>query len=92
METLDTAIGLDPYTMHPWELKGIILHIWGRNKQALTCIDTAIGLDPDNGQERLLAFKTSVLYFLNRKEETLEYFNEAIKVDPDNVHYLEYFC
>jgi len=92
METLDTAIRLDPNTMQPWGLKGVILHIWGRNKQALVCVDTAIRLDPDNGLERLLPLKTTVLHYLNRNEEALACFYEAIKVDPGDVHYLEYSC
>ena len=59
---------------------------------AMETLDTAIRLDPDNGLERLLPLKTTVLHYLNRNEEALACFYEAIKVDPGDVHYLEYSC
>ena len=62
--------------------KGRSLAELGRHEDAVTCLDLALGLDPDN--PRTLTYKGASLAELGRRRDALECISRALELDPDS--------
>lgn len=67
------------YNAWVWSNKGNSLNNLGRYKEAITCLDKALALDPQD--EFALNNKGNSLNSLGRQEEAIQCYDRAIKID-----------
>lgn len=81
---IEKAIRLDEKSPLSWDIKGDLLHGFGKYEEALDAYENAIkNSDEDELSESLLD-KAETLGHLERDEDALKIINQALELDPEN--------
>jgi len=82
LDTINSAIEVNPSLAGAWFLKGTILRSLGRFEEAIESLDKALKFNPS--MDKALCEKGSILLDLNSPREALIYLEWATMVNPSN--------
>ena len=84
LECVEKAIKLDKKSPLSWDIKGDLLHDFGKYEEALAAYENSIkNSDEDELSESLLD-KAEILSHLKRDKDALKIINQALELDPEN--------
>lgn len=78
LDCYDKALEIDPKNAIAWSIKGLSLHILGRDSEALDCYDQALEIDPKNVLTR--SGRSEALFALQRWEEGFASIRTALEL------------